>query len=81
MTKLQAYLSMPISKNSRLLSEERRRKILQLIERDGQVTITDLASRFSVSGVTVRSDLDALSDTGAVMRSHGRRRLARTRCS
>ncbi len=62
---------MPTSKNSRLLSEERRRKILQMIERDGQVTITDLAKRFSVSGVTVRADLDALSGAGAVMRSHG----------
>lgn len=59
------------SKNSRLLGEERRRKILQLLEKNGQVTITDLAERFSVSAVTVRTDLDALSSSGAVMRSHG----------
>lgn len=62
---------MPYSKNSRLLGEERRRKILELLEKNGQVTITDLARRFSVSAVTVRADLDALSSSAAVMRSHG----------
>ena len=62
---------MAFSKNSRLLGEERRRKILQLMEKNGQVTITDLARRFSVSAVTVRADLDALSSSGAIMRSHG----------
>jgi DeoR family transcriptional regulator, aga operon transcriptional repressor len=62
---------MPYSQNSRLLGEERRRKILQMIDKDGQVTITDLAKRFSVSAVTVRADLDALSANGTIMRSHG----------
>jgi len=55
----------------RLLGEERRRKILQLVEKNGQVTITDLARRFAVSPVTVRTDLDTLSATGSIMRSHG----------
>ncbi|MBV9765701.1 MAG: DeoR/GlpR transcriptional regulator, partial [Acidobacteriaceae bacterium] len=62
---------MPHSKAPRLLGEERRRKILQLLERNGQVTITDLARRFSVSSVTIRTDLDALSSGGAILRSHG----------
>jgi len=62
---------MPYSKHSRLLGEERRRKILQLVDKNGQVTITDLAERFSVSAVTVRADLDALSSSGALRRSHG----------
>lgn len=59
------------TKNSRLLAEERRRKILQMIGKEGQVTITGLAHQFRVSAVTVRADLDALSKHGMVMRSHG----------
>jgi DeoR family transcriptional regulator of aga operon len=62
---------MPFSNTSRLLGEERRRKILQMVEKDGQVTITDLARRFKLSAVTVRADLDALSENGSIMRSHG----------
>jgi DeoR family transcriptional regulator of aga operon len=62
---------MPYSNNSRLLGEERRRKIRQMIEKDGQVTITDLARRFRVSAVTVRADLDGLSESGSILRSHG----------
>jgi DeoR/GlpR family transcriptional regulator of sugar metabolism len=59
------------SDNSRLLAEGRRRKILELVEQSGQVTIHDLVKRFAVSAVTARSDLDALSSQGAVLRSHG----------
>ena len=44
----------------RLLSEQRRRKILEFIEQKGQITVRELASRFSVSAVTARGDLDAL---------------------
>ncbi len=54
-----------------LLAEQRRRKILDLLEQEGQITVRDLVKRFSISAVTVRSDLDALSATGAVVRSHG----------
>ena len=59
------------SNNTRLLAEGRRRKILELVEQTGQVTIHDVVRRFSVSAVTARSDLDALSANGVVLRSHG----------
>jgi DeoR family transcriptional regulator, aga operon transcriptional repressor len=59
------------TKDSRLLSEQRRRKILDLIEQKSQVTIRDLVERFSISAVTARADLDALSSQGIVVRSHG----------
>ena len=58
-------------RDSRLLSEQRRRKILDLIEQKGQVTVRDLLERFSISAVTARSDLDVLSSQGMVVRSHG----------
>jgi DeoR family transcriptional regulator of aga operon len=55
----------------RLLVEERRRKIIDLVEKQGRVTVDELVKRFIVSAVTVRGDLDALSRAGAVVRSHG----------
>ena len=55
----------------RLLSEQRRRKILEFIEQKGQMTVRELASRFSVSAVTARGDLDALCAEGLALRSHG----------
>jgi DNA-binding LacI/PurR family transcriptional regulator len=56
---------------SRLLAEQRRRKILEFIEQKGQITVRELASRFSVSAVTARGDLDALCSEGLAIRSHG----------
>ena len=55
----------------RLLTEERRRKILDLLEKEGRVTVTDLVRRFEVSQVTMRSDLDILAENGVLIRSHG----------
>ncbi len=55
----------------RLLVEERRRRILQLIEEQGRVTVEELVRQFGVSTVTVRSDLDALAEMGTLQRSHG----------
>src|SRR5262249_31947536 len=37
----------------------------------GQITVRELVERFSVSSVTARGDLDALSSQGLVVRSHG----------
>lgn len=62
---------MPTHSHARLLAEERRRKILDSIEQNGQITIPELVHRFSISAVTARTDLDALSAGGAVIRSHG----------
>jgi DeoR family transcriptional regulator, aga operon transcriptional repressor len=56
---------------ARLLTEHRRRNVLDLVDQDGQVTVADLVKRFSISAVTVRSDLDTLASVGAVVRSHG----------
>ena len=57
--------------HSRLLAEQRRRKILSLIEQKGQIMVRDLVERFSVSAVTARGDLDALCAKGLSVRSHG----------
>jgi DeoR family transcriptional regulator of aga operon len=55
----------------RLLSGERRREIVARVERDGRVTVDELARHYGVSAVTIRTDLEALARAGALSRSHG----------
>ena len=55
----------------RLLTEERRRKIAQLVMEHGRATVEELAARYEVSTVTIRGDLEALARSGALVRSHG----------
>ena len=55
----------------RLLVEERRRLIVDQVERDGRATVEDLAARFKISPVTIRADLEALARNAAIVRSHG----------
>lgn len=56
---------------SRLLGEERRRRIVAWINEHGSATVNDLAREFHVSTVTLRSDLQALEESGTIQRSHG----------
>ena len=56
---------------TRLLTEERRREIADVVERHGRITIADIRRLFGVSAVTARADLDALSANGSLVRSHG----------
>ena len=59
------------TKPRRLLAEERRREILALLGQQGRVTIDEIVRQFGISAVTARTDLDALSESGALVRSHG----------
>lgn len=54
-----------------MLNEERRRSILQLIQRDGRVLVKDLAKQFRTSEITIRKDLEVLDSQGAIHRTHG----------
>lgn len=58
-------------RDPRLLSEQRRRKILELVEQRGQITVREISEIFSVSAVTARADLDAICRDGKAVRSHG----------
>jgi DeoR family transcriptional regulator, aga operon transcriptional repressor len=60
-----------MAKLPRMLAEERRRKILEFLEKEHRVTVGELVKRLGVSAVTTREDLDVLSDRGALVRSHG----------
>lgn len=50
---------------------ERRNEIVELVNSIGKARVEDLASRFNVSSVTVRSDLSFLEKNGYIVRSHG----------
>jgi len=44
---------------------------MERLETQERVTVDELAGHFGVSAVTIRGDLDALAEVGAVIRSHG----------
>ncbi|WP_333834967.1 DeoR/GlpR family DNA-binding transcription regulator [Rubrimonas sp.] len=50
---------------------ERQRQVLDLIQGQGRVTVTELVARFGISPATARRDLDDLEALGAVRRTHG----------
>ena len=54
-----------------MLNLERRTKILELIEKNGQVAVTELSRRFRTSEVTIRNDLKDLHQRGLLQRAHG----------
>lgn len=49
----------------------RRRRILEMVRRDGGATVSDLAAACSVSAVTVHRDLERLAERGLIERVHG----------
>lgn len=51
--------------------EERRQEIAKFVESCGRVSVAELAEKFAVSVVTVRSDLQALAQRNLIVRTHG----------
>ena len=51
--------------------QERQKKILEYIETKPSVSVTELSREFQVSAVTIRKDLNELSDEGKIERTHG----------
>lgn len=56
---------------SGLLSEPRRRRILDWIQEEGSARVRDLAVAFQVSEATIRQDLERLEQDGQITREHG----------
>lgn len=50
---------------------ERHRKIVEIVQDEGQITIQDICKHFSVSDMTARRDLNALDRKGLLRRIHG----------
>ena len=54
-----------------VINLERRRKILDILEKEGQILTVELEERLGVTGATIRSDLREMDREGAVVRFHG----------
>lgn len=60
-----------MSLNNSMFTEERQRLILELLQKNGRLHISELARQFGVSEVTLRADLSALERQGCLTRTHG----------
>jgi DeoR/GlpR family transcriptional regulator of sugar metabolism len=54
-----------------VFTRERQEHIARLLEEHGRVRVSDLATRFSVSAVTIRKDLFVLEGEHRLVRTHG----------
>lgn len=54
-----------------MTTDERRKRILELLDERKAVSVTELAATFSVVPMTIRRDLDHLEQQGVLARSHG----------
>ena len=56
---------------SHMLQAARHQAILEMVQKERIVKVSDLADALKVSAMTVRRDIEALSDTGLLERIHG----------
>lgn len=54
-----------------MLPNQRREKILELINEDGHAKVVNLSRIFKVTEVTIRQDLEKLEKEGSIKREHG----------
>ena len=54
-----------------LYMAERRQEILRQLHHAGRVSVGELSQTFDVSEVTIRTDLQALSEKNLIVRTHG----------
>ena len=54
-----------------MLPEQRRLKILELLQEDGSARVSSLSKTFDVSEPTIRQDLEKLEVEGYIVREHG----------
>jgi DeoR/GlpR family transcriptional regulator of sugar metabolism len=58
-------------KKVKMLANQRRDKIFELIQEDGSAKVINLAKIFKVTEVTIRQDLEKLEKDGLVIKEHG----------
>jgi DeoR/GlpR family transcriptional regulator of sugar metabolism len=65
-------VNVPASPSPRdVFARERQEHIVRLVEEHGRVRVSDLATRFEVSAVTIRKDLLGLESESRLIRTHG----------
>ncbi|WP_081732701.1 DeoR family transcriptional regulator [Blautia producta] len=65
------YLKLHEKRGRYMLKEKRIQQIYELIKRDGQVEISELGKMFNVTEMTIRRDLESLSEMYHIVRTHG----------
>lgn len=60
---------MPVANG--MLNEERRRSIVEMLQRESRVLVANLARHFRTSQITIRKDLEVLDNQGLIHRIHG----------
>lgn len=58
-----------------LISDSRKKEILEFLQNQPFVLVNELAQYFNISPLTVRRDLDALAKNGLIIRTHGGAKL------
>ena len=58
-------------RESYMFQDQRREKILQLLQENGSCRVHELKKLFNVSEPTIRSDLESLEKSGFITRQHG----------
>lgn len=56
---------------TKMFQDQRREKILQLLQENGSCRVQELKELFKVSEPTIRADLESLEKTGLITRQHG----------
>lgn len=59
------------ARREEMLTEKRQEKILRMLERNGSVTVQELKDEFQASESTIRRDLNALDERGALIKVFG----------
>ncbi|GIP30956.1 DeoR/GlpR family DNA-binding transcription regulator [Paenibacillus sp. J2TS4] len=60
------------TKNDEIIDiDQRRKKILELLQQEGKVKVAELSKLFGISEVTIRNDLDEIEGQGLLQRVHG----------
>ena len=54
-----------------MVADDRRKKILEILNKNGSVRVTELSKLFSISEVTIRTDLADMENKGLLTRVHG----------
>lgn len=54
-----------------MFKQERWQKIIEILDQKGRISVTELATVFGISEMTVRRDLQRLHDKGLIERTHG----------
>ena len=59
------------TEGGQVLAQQRQAAIVARVRTDGGVRVADLVTDFGVSDMTIRRDLEALSERGLVAKVHG----------